>query len=583
MLPTSDSYGGGLCLTGSSPMIANNTITGNTVSGSAASGGGLYLSSSSPTITSNTITGNTATGGDGTFSYGYGGGLHLSDSSAMIVNNTITDNTVTSTSSHGSSYGGGLHLSNSSAMIVNNTITDNTVTNTNSYGSSSGGGLYLSSSSPTIANNTIAGNSTWTDGGGLYVHFSSPTIANNIITFNASGVYLTSGAPSLHYNCVYGNTAYNYSYLTDPTGTNGNISADPRFVQYPDDLHLLPGSPCIDAGGNDLVPADALDLDGDGDTTEPLPYDLAGVPRFVDDPATPDTGVGPPPVVDMGAYEYQADCNANGIHDSIDIASGTSLDCNLNARPDECDVIEAGDFDADGDVDLVDYRTLTDCLAGPDATPVPPDSACAAACLAAFDADADADVDLADFGMFQRQLANPSGGALLVRPCPAPDGTLWRPAYNVIRLTFDRSLVVPAPGQLLIQPLEDNGAFGADFSAGFTFTLENDAQGRPRILRISEVITQMTHRTWIALRNVGGWADAEPFAVPYVVMKGDVDGDGHVLNLDAGAVYAHVSPLPVADDCPWDVDGNGYVQNLDAGALQPLISPVPRPPKPSGH
>jgi len=36
--------------------------------------------------------------------------------------------------------------------------------------------------------------------------------------------------------------------------------------------------------------------------------DLDGNARFVDDPYTPDTGSGTPPIVDMGAYEFQADC-----------------------------------------------------------------------------------------------------------------------------------------------------------------------------------------------------------------------------------------------------------------------------------
>ena len=46
--------------------------------------------------------------------------------------------------------------------------------------------------------------------------------------------------------------------------------------------------------------------------------DLDGNPRFVDDPATTDTGYGDPPIVDMGAYEYQvglacpADCSGPG-------------------------------------------------------------------------------------------------------------------------------------------------------------------------------------------------------------------------------------------------------------------------------
>ncbi|UCD74088.1 MAG: hypothetical protein JSV91_09890 [Phycisphaerales bacterium] len=40
---------------------------------------------------------------------------------------------------------------------------------------------------------------------------------------------------------------------------------------------------------------------------------LDGNPRFVDDPNTEDTGYGDPPIVDMGAYEFQIgdDCPAD--------------------------------------------------------------------------------------------------------------------------------------------------------------------------------------------------------------------------------------------------------------------------------
>src|SRR4030095_9529591 len=33
------------------------------------------------------------------------------------------------------------------------------------------------------------------------------------------------------------------------------------------------------------------------------PTDVAGLPRFFDDPGAPDTGAGTPPIVDMGAHE----------------------------------------------------------------------------------------------------------------------------------------------------------------------------------------------------------------------------------------------------------------------------------------
>jgi hypothetical protein len=94
----------------------------------------------------------------------------------------------------------------------------------------------------------------------------------------------------------------------------GNIAADPRFVDPdgPDgdpttfednDYRLGAASPCLDAGDNDSVHADTLDLDGDGNTTEPWPYDLDGLARFVDQPTVPDTGNGTPPIVDIGCYE----------------------------------------------------------------------------------------------------------------------------------------------------------------------------------------------------------------------------------------------------------------------------------------
>ena len=58
------------------------------------------------------------------------------------------------------------------------------------------------------------------------------------------------------------------------------------------DLRLWTGSPAIDAGDNQYVTGITTDLDG--------------FPRFVDIPTTTDTGVGPAPLVDMGACERQS-------------------------------------------------------------------------------------------------------------------------------------------------------------------------------------------------------------------------------------------------------------------------------------
>ncbi|MCA9287526.1 MAG: hypothetical protein KDA05_03020 [Phycisphaerales bacterium] len=85
------------------------------------------------------------------------------------------------------------------------------------------------------------------------------------------------------------------SNITDfPLAGTNNIQTDPLFADPANgDYSLKRGSPAIDAGNTPLVPP--------GVTT-----DAAGNPRFADDPIMPDTGIGPAPVVDIGAFEFQA-------------------------------------------------------------------------------------------------------------------------------------------------------------------------------------------------------------------------------------------------------------------------------------
>ncbi|NLE57552.1 MAG: hypothetical protein GX616_04275, partial [Planctomycetes bacterium] len=176
------------------------------------------------------------------------GGIYCSSSSPMIANNTISSNTT-------QGLGGGIFCSSSSAIIVNNLLTANTAL--------SGGGIYCSSSSAMIVNNTIFANSGG-GGGGISCVSSSPTIANTIVGFNSSGIYKTgSGTPTLRHNCVFGNSGYNYSGVTDPTGTEGNISVDPKLasVAYAN-AHIQPSSPCVGAGEDTIVQSGWRDMDG---------------------------------------------------------------------------------------------------------------------------------------------------------------------------------------------------------------------------------------------------------------------------------------------------------------------------------
>jgi hypothetical protein len=80
---------------------------------------------------------------------------------------------------------------------------------------------------------------------------------------------------------------------------------------------LTGNSPCIEAGSNAAVPADALDLDADGNTSEPTPLDLDNRSRFSDGDCDSNA------VVDMGAYEliwiYLGDLNGDCSVDFLDI------------------------------------------------------------------------------------------------------------------------------------------------------------------------------------------------------------------------------------------------------------------------
>ena len=143
-----------------------------------------------------------------------------------------------------------------------------------------------------FVNNTFARNSTSRGlDAEIYTNSSvgEPTsFYNNIIVVGAKGqtaVYCdnfnTTTLPVFFSNDVYapGSTKYG-GICPDQTGTNGNISADPKFVNANKrNYELLSGSPAINAGTN---------------SAPHIPKkDLAGHPRIVGG------------TIDIGAYEYQ--------------------------------------------------------------------------------------------------------------------------------------------------------------------------------------------------------------------------------------------------------------------------------------
>ncbi len=186
--------------------------------------------------------------------------------------------TVTGGQANGSNpddSGGGMVNDDSSPTVTSCTFVDNSVDN--------GGGMRNAvDSSPTVTNCTFASNSATNSGGGMdNWSNSSPMVTNCILWGNTAPT-----DPQVH-NSSSCTPIVTYSNVQNGYAGDGNIDADPLFLGAPADLHLGAGSPCIDAANGPEAPE--LDLDGN--------------PR-IDDPDSPNTGVGPP-WADMGAYEYQ--------------------------------------------------------------------------------------------------------------------------------------------------------------------------------------------------------------------------------------------------------------------------------------
>jgi len=305
----------GIFCFGTSPTILGNIVTGN----SGSFGGGILCdSNASPLIEGNTISGNHGVNG--------GGGILVfgNDAFAVIRGNLIEENT-------SDSNGGGIDLFNCAATAIDNVIRNNSSAN-------SGGGVMVQFTGTTpvqVLGNRIENNHANDDGGGIWFDSNNVVVANNLLTENTSpygaGVY-SRGNSSFVNNTVIANTAtiaggglyqdlndlmvaannilrgnsapndpqlfINQSSLAFVTYSNieggfsgaGNIDLDPRF-RSASDYRLSGSSPCIDAGDSSAVPAGAV-------------LDLAGRQRFLDAPAVTDTGIGPAPVVDMGALEF---------------------------------------------------------------------------------------------------------------------------------------------------------------------------------------------------------------------------------------------------------------------------------------
>jgi len=294
-------FGAGMYNNDSFSIITNCTFYGNS---SDSVGGGMYnYWSDGIMISKCTFKEN--------FSYDGGGGIYNSWTNSTITNCTFVGNIVKF--GFGPSGGAILNELYSDPVLINCLFSGNRA----DYG----GALCSYDSHPSVLDCTLSGNSA-AYGGGIYGYESDPELANCILWANTDDgstvedaqIYIVTGTPVVTYSCIQG---------LDTFAGSGNIGDNPLFERDPnaggdgwgddpctpgvdegdnDDYGNLrlstPGSPCVDTGSNPAVPADAADLDEDGNTTEKTPWDLDGNARIIDGNADLTA------TVDMGALEF---------------------------------------------------------------------------------------------------------------------------------------------------------------------------------------------------------------------------------------------------------------------------------------
>lgn len=248
-------------------MGPGGTLRGFTITGAAGNfGGGIEVGGDGSVIAGNVF--------DGNIGYSYGAGIGGNSASPLIERNVFRNH-----SCDVQSIAGVVAFINaSSPRIVNNVFENNQCRAVN---------LSLPAGyTPQVINNTFTGNHAAIRVSRI-VSQTTQVHRNNIIFGNGIGLETEFGSdadnPVWTNNLVFGNTT-DYQGTASLTGTAGNLSADPRFVNAAaGNYRLASGSPGIDAGS-------ALDAPG-------ADFDGAARPR--------DGNGDGSAIVDIGAFEVQ--------------------------------------------------------------------------------------------------------------------------------------------------------------------------------------------------------------------------------------------------------------------------------------
>jgi predicted outer membrane repeat protein len=268
-------YGGAMINTGSNPTLTNVSFIANLAN---AGGAIASLNASKLTITDAIFSDNSVDeDGGAIISYDnslvtltnasfsnnnaeYDGGAIFSQESSIILTNVLF-------AGNSAGYDGGAigHFDESSAILTNVSFAGNSA----GY---DGGAIMNFNSDIKLINATIAGNGA-SSGSALYIEDATTSIQNSILWENSASPIKVLGTSSITITQSLAQHCNLSGSWNSACGTNGgnNLSdADPLFANpivasdaptTTADLHLLPGSPAIDAGNNALN-SSAIDLDG---------------------------------------------------------------------------------------------------------------------------------------------------------------------------------------------------------------------------------------------------------------------------------------------------------------------------------
>ncbi len=278
-----EAFGGAIYTQTGHIMVTNSQIIDNTVFGSSNASGGIYSVSGNVTLVESTLSGNEVLA---SMSFANGGGIVTSNGDITLVNSTVNNNR--SRSESFIAEGGGLFSNDGVIYVVNSLIYANqAATDSLSSSGASGGGVRNNNGSvhlinSAVVNNTALSFSSPSSSGGVAatdINMQNSLLWDNLIS-NDGGVNF---APS-EFSANLLTTSHSLIKGVDLTAGNGLDATvpgfDPMFAdEMNGDFSLQSGSPLIDAGDFNLLPADDFDVDGDADLAERIPLDLVGLTR----------------------------------------------------------------------------------------------------------------------------------------------------------------------------------------------------------------------------------------------------------------------------------------------------------------